>query len=621
MKNYSQFLKEEVDLKKGNKGIPEDFMKKSEDQARQNLGNVGDLSQLVGKSMQLLTNGLNTDQIEERYKMLEELAKRVIMDEYGDIIEASTKPVELMIKLVRPNKSVLEELPRLMQVPEESGEKPEYSEEEETQSQAQLQGQSQGQYSEEETQSQAQPQAQEEEDDFWGAFSDDTNYEDQEEETPEAVEEIEVTNKDVAMAIDKKKILNMIAQGEGKATKDIIRYSEVVENGLSEIFGDSYRELLDVWIKISEAAHKSDWSISDKMKASMMKNTPKGLAGAVDVDWVNESTNFTKIVIKAYGIDFPMLLHECVKGIYMLLMSSAIKKDAEIAEEIKRATSSFKDESQDFKYGVPAQNMFRDFINACKDANKYTQMRARVFSQLAVDKPSKKSTFNKITPTEDGVVFTPNVPKMVDVLYISSIDKSNWGWKESVGTDSGTYVKGAVGRYTDEEFLEITNSLFSVFDSKMVDGKISFEINPERFAASKAKLEIEKIIADIVKAEDEAEEEYRKALSEWEMEQRFGTNAPEPQGDDEGHPEPGRKEAQSDIDRLVRQSFEAPEEQEDDERNLSKREIQRLIDDALDKGKYDEVKRLAQLPNYLKEGLVYLAELKRINESKITRRK
>lgn len=620
MKNYSQFLKEEVDLKKGNKGIPEDFMKKSEDQARQNLGNVGDLGQLVGKSMQLLTNGLNTDQIEERYKMLEELAKRVIMDEYGDIIEASAKPVELMIKLVRPNKSVLEELPRLMQVPEESSEKPEYSEEEETQTQTQSEPQAQSQ-----GQSQALPQAQsqeqEEDDDFWGAFSDDTNYEDQEEETPEAVEEIEVTNKDVAMAIDKKKILNMIAQGEGKATKDIIRYSEVVENGLSEIFGDSYRELLDVWIKISEAAHKSDWSISDKMKASLMKNTPKGLAGAVDVDWINESTNFTKIVIKAYGIDFPMLLHECVKGIYMLLMSSAIKKDAEIAEEIKRATSSFKDESQDFKYGVPAQNMFRDFINACKDANKYTQMRARVFAQLAVDKPSKKSTFNKITPTEDGVVFTPNVPKMVDVLYISSIDKSNWGWKESVGTDSGTYVKGAVGRYTDEEFLEITNSLFSVFDSKMVDGKISFEINPERFAASKAKLEIEKIIADIVKAEDKAEEEYRKALSEWEMEQRFGTNAPEPQGDDEEHPEPGRKEAQSDIDRLVRQSFEAPEEQEDDERNLSKREIQRLIDDALDAGKYEEVERLAQLPNYLKEGLVYLAELKRINESKITRRK
>jgi hypothetical protein len=307
-------------------------------------------------------------------------------------------------------------------------------------------------------------------------------------------------------------------------------------------------------------------------------------------------------------------------------MSSAIKKDAEIAEEIKRATSSFKDESQDFKYGVPAQNMFRDFINACKDANKYTQMRARVFAQLAVDKPSKKSTFNKITPTEDGVVFTPNVPKMVDVLYISSIDKSNWGWKESVGTDSGTYVKGAVGRYTDEEFLEITNSLFSVFDSKMVDGKISFEINPERFAASKAKLEIEKIIADIVKAEDEAEEEYRKALREWEMEQRFGTNAPEPQGDDEEHPEPGRKEAQSDIDKLVKQSLygEAPKQEEGPKKeykDMTVAEIQDEIQKAVEEEDYE-------LAGYLKNTflkgeskMVWDRELKRINESKITRRK
>jgi hypothetical protein len=535
------------------------------------------------------------------------------MDEYGDIIDASQKPVELLIRLLRPNQTVLGEVPELLNVPAESEEKPEYSEEET-----------------EEEQPQAQPQSQEEEqqqeDDFMSFFEDDTDYQDQEEENPEEVEEL--TNKDVAMAIDKKKILNMITQGEGKATKDIIKYSEVVENGLREILGDSYRELLDVWIKTSEIAHKLDWAISDKSKGSMMKNMPDGLAGAVNVKWENatskfnnielltENTDFNKIVIRACGIDFPMLLHESIKGIYLLLQSSAIKKDAEVAEEIKRATSSFKDESQDFKYGVVAQNMFRDFIDACKDANKYTQMRARVFAQLAVDKPSKKSTFNKTTPTEDGVVFTPNVPEMVDILYISSIDNSNWSWKESGSTTSGTYVKGAVGRYTDEEFLEITESLFSVFDSKKEDGKISFVINPERFAASKAKSEIEKVIADIVKAEDD----YREELNKWEMEQRFGHSEPEPQGEDEDHPEPG-KEAQSDIDKLIRQSLENPESQEDNESNLSKREIQALIDAALDSGKYEEVERLAQLPNYLKEGKVYLAELKRINESKITRRK
>ena len=571
MKNYLQFLKEEVDLK-GNKGIDDDFMKKAEDQAKQNLGVTpntngpvsGDIGSLMRRSAQLLTSGLNTDQIEERYTKLEQLAKRVIMDEYGDIIEASEKPVELLIKLIRPNQSVLGEVPNLLNVPAESDERPEYSEEEETEDEV---DQPQGQ-----PQSQEETEDEEEEDDFMSFFNDDTDYEDQEEENPEEVEEL--TNKDVAMAIDKKKILNMITQGEGKATKDIIKFSEVVETGLREILGDSYRELLDVWVKTSEVAHKLDWAVSDKAKGSMMKNMPGGLAGAVDLTWENakskfnkihlltENTDFNKIVIRAYGIDFPMLLHESIKGIYLLLQSSAIKKDDEIAEEIKRATSSFKDESQDFKYGVVAQNMFRDFINACKDANKYTQMRARVFAQLAVD-------------------------------------------------------KGRGGRYTDKEFLEITKSLFSVFDSKIEAGKTSFVINQERFAQSKAKSEIEKVVADIVSAEDE----YRDELNKWEMEQRFGHNAPEPQGegDEQDYPEQG-EESQSDIDRLVRQSLEKPE-QGDGESELTKREIQELIDDALDAENYKEVERLAKLPNYLKEGLVYLAELKRINESKIIRRK
>jgi len=301
-----------------------------------------------------------------------------------------------------------------------------------------------------------------------------------------------------------------------------------------------------------------------------MKNMPGGLAGAVDLTWENatskfnkihlltENTDFNKIVIRAYGIDFPMLLHESIKGIYLLLQSSAIKKDDEIAEEIKRATSSFKDESQDFKYGVVAQNMFRDFINACKDADKYTQMRARVFAFLAVDK-------------ERG------------------------------------------GKYTDEEFLEITKSLFSVFDSKNDAGKISFVINKERFTASKAKSEIEKIINDIVRAEDD----YREELNRWEMEQRFGHNQPEPQGDgDEKHPEQG-EEAQSEIDKLIRNT--ANKEQSRDESELSKRELQELIDAALDEGDFEEVKRLSA---FMKEGAeIYLREVERINESKITRRK
>ena len=54
---------------------------------------------------------------------------------------------------------------------------------------------------------------------------------------------------------------------------------------------------------------------------------------------------------------------------------------------------------------------------------------------------------------------------------------------------------------------------------------------------------------------------------------------------------------------------------------MSQREIQELIDDALDAGDYKRVEMLSQ---YLKEGKeIYLKELERINESHLfhTRRK
>ena len=65
----------------------------------------------------------------------------------------------------------------------------------------------------------------------------------------------------------------------------------------------------------------------------------------------------TKIVIKSVGIDFPMLIHETIKGIYLFLQSGAVKKDKETAKIIKKATSSFMDEAQDFRYGPPALEM------------------------------------------------------------------------------------------------------------------------------------------------------------------------------------------------------------------------------------------------------------------------
>jgi hypothetical protein len=580
LKDYSQFLNEEVDLSKGNKGIPSDFIRNADTEAQKNLGlkidrpGPSNIGSLISQSTSFITTqGLDTSSptynidLENRYKKLEELAKDVIIDQFGAILETSVKPVELKIKLVR---SVIDELPKLGDKAETSDDKPEY-EEEEQEEQEEKEIQAQEEY-EEEQEEQAQ-----EEDDFF-SFFDDESQEEEEEHEEEDIED--ATNKDVAFAIDKTKILNMITQGAGKATKDIIKSSEAVANGLRGIFGDSYETILDIWSKTSDEADKLDWQIPVGQKQQMFKNAPGGIAGAVDLAWeslnnkqfklklLKENTEFDKIVIRAYGIDFPMLIHETVKGIYMLLQSAAIKSNPELAEEIKKATSSYRDESEDFRYGNLAYAMFRDFINNFDDANKYSNIniKEKIYAKLSAD--------------------------------------------EKRG-----------GMFSDGEFLEITNSIFSSFDKVEENGKIKFNINADRFNESIAKEKLEDIIKEIVENEDRYQEElrdYEEALRKWELEQQFGTSDYDDDKDrdeDEEHPEPGKEEGQSEIDRLTRQTAE----REQDLSNLTPREIQELIDDALDRGDYDEVRKLS--PFLGESANIYLKEMNRIFELKNYERK
>jgi hypothetical protein len=112
---------------------------------------------------------------------------------------------------------------------------------------------------------------------------------------------------------------------------------------------------LDIW-QTTEVANKLDWIMPIDMKSDMMKNMPEGMAGACQVTWEKDEEDedeekqtqpkdededeeydevdfegdqddYDSITIKAVGIDFPMLLHEAIKGIWALLKSGAIKED------------------------------------------------------------------------------------------------------------------------------------------------------------------------------------------------------------------------------------------------------------------------------------------------------
>ena len=565
MKTFGEFLKEEVDLR-GNKGITSDFMSKSEEEARQSLGVALDDERQMGRiwpefeqnsmqSNQLLRTGqdgreLNPEQLEERIKRLEVLAETVVREEFGDILDTAIKPIELNIKLVRQG-SVANQISDIRNVPQRAEQPTEQQQEEQDKK--------------------------------------DEEKRTEEEKVQHAEEGEEVPGTNLSLAIDKKKLLNMITQAAGKSTKDIIRISETVEQELTQIFGERQgKQILDKWVRMSDLADKMDWVIPIDRKSQMMKNMPQGMAGACQVIWESHSGSeyimslllekeATKIVIKSVGIDFPMLIHETIKGIYLFLQSGAVKKDKETAKIIKKATSSFMDEAQDFRYGPPALEMLVKFINKFPESSEYKRLDTRVFTILAYDKERAKDESKESSPE-----FKQYLEKRADICR------------------------------TDDQFSEIMKSLFSTFD---LQGP-QFVLNEDKFNDSHAKDEISKIIKYIV---DDIED-YKREIVEWEREQK------ERQEEEswKSQSQEIEPEEESDIDKLVRQSLsgEQPEPtQQKPYDQMTMVEIQQAIDDAVAEENYELAGELTN--KYLKGEAkkVWENELLRINENLHIRRK
>ena len=221
------------------------------------------------------------------------------------------------------------------------------------------------------------------------------------------------SSKELKQEVDKRKLANNIIQGEAKNTKLVIEMPEC-KDGLKRILGDTrgeeYHRLV---IEISKIADKLDWIIPVEAKAEMMEMAPEGMAGACAVKWpeckkekpqksaedilksleeggdlddnkeeIEEMLSTGNPVIKARGIDFPMLLHETVKGIYELIAAAGIPEDEKMAKNVMFNTSSFADEAEDFKYGPYIAADLRDFVNKSPNIDKYPNIREFVFGKL-----------------------------------------------------------------------------------------------------------------------------------------------------------------------------------------------------------------------------------------------
>lgn len=413
MKSFNDFINEEARLK-GNVGVPEEKLKEIERKAEQEksiriddprqAGQLGgQIMGLVNRSRQLMFSGKSKSECEEIEEKLVDLAKLVINTEYGDILQN----VELDVKLV-PFGEVANELEDIRDIQQRPSERQQRQQAEEL---------------EEAEKEEKKEESGDKKKDFlnnlFGA-------------KPKKEKEDFLKSEEYKLGVDVAKLINAVGQGEAKNTKHIL-HSDVVKNGLRDIFGRNAEELFKVWDETSKVADKLDWLIPIEMKAQMMANQMGGMAGAVQVTWpeaekaqeaqeegeeptedcpscqdaedilknieeggdlddnkeeISELFSNGNPKITAVGVDFPMLLHETVKGIYQLIGAAwlpaldASEKDIKKAEIIKTATSSFEDEAEDFRYGPYLAAALRDFINTCPNVDRYPNIREYVWGDM-----------------------------------------------------------------------------------------------------------------------------------------------------------------------------------------------------------------------------------------------
>ena len=515
MKNFSQFINEEISIK-GNKGLPEEKLRDIERKGAEKIRGEHPRD-LVGQIMGLMRESGRL--ISGNQKKLEKLAEEVLKDTYPLIL----KNVDLDLQLVTDGIKVYEFMKK-----EEEEKKQELKEEEEDQKQAE----------EEEKEEQQEEEEQEEE----------------EQEEPKR----QLDREALKLALDKRKFANNIIQGEAKNTKFIL-HQEITRDGLSDIYGDRSTEAIRVWNEISKIADKLDWIIPIEDKARMMENAPQGMAGACSArfkkkatskkkkkeqeDLINEinksieegndikdkemQEKISKVLghlnptVKVRAVDFPMLLHEAVKGIYELIADVGMTRDKEMAEEVHRQTSTFLDEAEDFKYGPYLAQDLNDFVMKNPDAQKYPNVKEFVFGKL--------------------------------------IDSDRWSDEECLENLKNVFIESPRGRQLIDELISETIEELDQYKEQMRD----YELRK--------------------KEAEEAEKLSQQTV--------------------------GEEEVESDIDQLIKNTAR----KEQDYSEMTKRELQDLIDNALDAGDFDRVRMLAQ---YLGESAkIYLSEIERINES------
>jgi len=220
------------------------------------------------------------------------------------------------------------------------------------------------------------------------------------EQTPEWRESNDATLRD---EVNKRKLTNALMQGEAKNTHRIMHmYREQIERIAPGLF--------DIADQMLKNAEKMEWMMPLEVQAQMWEQNPEGIGGMCAVkwepeeEWKQDSDELTDMAeegglselnledimdglpndyfkesgdvptVYARAQDFPLLIHEIVKGLYELILSRSIPEDQTMATNVLANTESAADEIEDLRYGPEIANRVRNFILDTKIPRKGRQV-------------------------------------------------------------------------------------------------------------------------------------------------------------------------------------------------------------------------------------------------------
>jgi hypothetical protein len=197
----------------------------------------------------------------------------------------------------------------------------------------------------------------------------------------------EITDTALLDAIQVRKILRTVQQGKGLSVKEILN-SEIMKSGVERILGTDAAEYIRTLNKVCSVAQFFDWTVPEEVQKGAWQ-ARNGFAGSVKLDFPEESEepkadaaeallkdleegndiinspeaeellSDINTTIEAIGIDLSVLVHETVKGIYMLTVQWSLDSlSEEDAEKVIANTDTLFDELQEIKYGRQMQNTF-----------------------------------------------------------------------------------------------------------------------------------------------------------------------------------------------------------------------------------------------------------------------